>query len=38
MVLGLAGLAWIGGRWARLRRAGDEQGGAACRDAAVAFA
>src|SRR5215469_11379646 len=35
LVLGLAGLAWIGGRWARLRRAGGQQGHAARRDFAV---
>ena len=38
LVLGLAGLAWIGGRWARLRRADDEQGHLACRDFAAGLA
>jgi hypothetical protein len=37
-VLGLAGLGWIGGRWARLRRSGDEQGGIGRRDFAVGLA
>jgi hypothetical protein len=37
-VLGLAGLGWIGGRWARLRRSGDGQGGIARRDFAVGLA
>jgi len=38
LVLGLAGLAWIGGRWARLRRADDEQGHLARRDFAAGLA
>jgi hypothetical protein len=38
LVLGLAGPAWIGGRWARLRRAHGEQGHAARRDFAVGLA
>jgi len=38
LVLGLAGLAWIGGRWARLRRADDEQGHVARRDFAAGLA
>jgi len=38
LVLGLAGLAWIGGRWARLRHADGERGRAARRDFAVSLA
>jgi hypothetical protein len=38
LVLGLAGLAWISGRWARLRRADGEHGRAARRDFAVGLA
>jgi len=38
LVLALAGLAWIGGRWARLWRADDEQGRVARRDFAVGLA
>ena len=38
VVLGLAGLAWIGGRWARLRHADGERGRAARRDLAVGLA
>ena len=38
LVLGLAGLAWIGGRWARQRRAYGEQGYVARRDFAVGLA
>jgi hypothetical protein len=38
VVLGLAGLAWMGGRWARLGRADGEQGAAARRDLAVGLA
>jgi hypothetical protein len=38
LVLGLAGLAWIGGRWARLRRADGERGHVARRDFAVGLA
>jgi hypothetical protein len=37
LVLGQAGLAWMGGRWVRLRRADGEQG-AAARDLAVGLA
>ena len=38
VVLGLAGLAWIGGRWARLRHADGERGRVARRDLAVGLA
>ena len=38
LVLGLAGLAWIGGRWTRLRHADGQQGAAARRDFAVGLA
>ena len=38
VVLGLAGLAWIGGRWARLRHADGERGRVARRDFAVGLA
>ena len=38
LVLGLAGLAWIAGRWARLRRAGGEHAARARRDLAVGLA
>jgi hypothetical protein len=38
LVLGLAGLAWIVGRWAALRRATGERGGTARRDLAVGLA
>jgi hypothetical protein len=38
LVLGLAGLAWISGRWVRLRHADDQQGAAARRDFAVSLA
>jgi hypothetical protein len=38
LVLGLAGLGWIAGRWARLRRAGGEQAARARRDLAVGLA
>lgn len=38
LVLGLAGLVWIGGRWARLRRTDGEQGHIARRDFAVGLA
>ena len=38
LVLGLAGLGWIAGRWARLRRAGGEHAAGARRDLAVGLA
>jgi hypothetical protein len=38
LVLGLAGLGWIGWRWARLRRADGERGTRARRDLAVGLA
>jgi hypothetical protein len=38
LVLGLTGLGWIAGRWARLRRAGGEHAAGARRDLAVGLA
>ena len=38
LVLGLAGLGWIAGRWARLRRAGGEHAARARRDLAAGLA
>jgi hypothetical protein len=38
LVLGLAGLGWMTGRWARLRRAGGERAAGARRDLAVGLA
>ncbi len=38
LVLGLTALAWIAGRWVRLRRAGDERAARARRDLAVGLA